>query len=198
MQPQQVYYDAQGRPYTVPASNPTPATAYAQSQLADPSSTGPPFEAGQPPTGGPAGGVPGGQSGASQSQSQVLAAPGAGGTQETTTETMPVAGPLIDVVEHPRSVEVFIDMPGFDEDDIQLDADAQTLRVLAEREGNIEQSDEAVVLQRERPQRFERTVQIPVRVDVDEAEASYKAGVCHISLPKSEAAERSHTRIGFH
>jgi HSP20 family protein len=87
-------------------------------------------------------------------------------------------------------------MPGFDEDDIQLDADAQTLRVLAERE--IDQPEEAVMLQRERPPRFERTVQIPVRVDVDDAEASYDAGVCHISLPKSEAAERTHTRIGFH
>jgi len=194
MQPQQPYYGYQQWPHGVPI-----AAAYTQweGQSGGPAPTGSPVESAQAPGPSVNPTVPtGGQSGGTQ-QSQYAPVGSQSTAQGSATGTVPTAGPLIDVVEHPRSVEVFIDIPGFDEDDIQLDADAQTLRILAEREGE-EQSDEAVTLQRERPPRLERTVQVPVRVDVEDAEATYEAGVCHVSLPKSEAAERTHTRIGFH
>lgn len=121
---------------------------------------------------------------------------GTGEQAQSATGQLPVGAPQIDIVEHPSTVEVFVDIPGFDEDDIQLDADPQTLRVIAERE--LTYPEESIPIQRERPARVERTVQIPVRVVVEEAEATYEAGVCRITLPKHDAAEGTHTRIGFH
>lgn len=195
MYPQQVYYDAQGRPYTVPNYADPQLAGQSGSPVASSVSTGQPA--------GPTVGVPGGAPlGAAQPSAatpgEQFGTAGAAGTAEQ-TGTAPRAsttGPFVDVVEHPRSLEVYIDIPGFDEDDIQLDADAQTLRIVAERA--VDHPDEAVVLQHERPPRFERTIQIPVHVEIEDAEASYEAGVCHVSLPKSDAAERTHTRIGFH
>ncbi|WP_440988946.1 Hsp20/alpha crystallin family protein [Haloarchaeobius baliensis] len=101
--------------------------------------------------------------------------------------------PRADVVELAEVFRVELEMPGFEKDDISVYADENHLIVSAER--TVEEGRDRRVLQRERPLRLERTVQLPVTVDVDETTAAYEDGVCVIDVPKGEG-ER-HRRIGF-
>jgi HSP20 family protein len=106
------------------------------------------------------------------------------------------ASPLIDVVENTTAIEIVVDLPGFDEDDIQLNADGQTLHVSAER--TPDEDDDRVAIQLERPTHVERSIPIPIRVELDEASAVYDDGVCRVTLPKSEGETGTGTKIGFH
>jgi HSP20 family protein len=43
---------------------------------------------------------------------------------------------------------------------------------------------------------FERVLRLPAAVDDEKAEASYKRGVLHLSLPKVETARRKRIPVG--
>jgi len=180
MQPQPVYYPYQG--YRQPS--PTQGTGQSagvpsyQYQSAD------------------ANAAASSQAGQSATGTQGEQAPGVGGAGQRTS-AVPAYGPLVDIVETRQAVEIVVDTPGFDEEDIQIDADEQSLHLVAERETDYD-DEETIALHVERPPRIERTVGIPVRVELDDAAATYRDGVCRITLPKTETEERSQTRIGFH
>jgi HSP20 family protein len=103
------------------------------------------------------------------------------------------AVPRVDVTETPESYLVELEMPGFEKTDISVYADENTLIVSAERA--VEEAQGYRMVQRERPLRLERTVPLPVTVDVEETMATYEAGVCAIEVPKGDADDRK--RIGF-
>ncbi|WP_026190166.1 Hsp20/alpha crystallin family protein [Halomicrobium katesii] len=103
--------------------------------------------------------------------------------------------PPVDVLETPDELLVLVDMAGFDEDDIQLDVDDDVLRIAASRTLSID--DDETLLTQERPTRFERYLQLPVDANIEAAKAKHEAGVCRITLPKSEQARDNHHRIGF-
>ena len=96
--------------------------------------------------------------------------------------------PLVDVLDSPESITVVVDLPGFDEESIQLQASGNSLHVSASRRE--EPSDEERPLQRERRGRIERTITLPSPINAEEAEASFEDGVCKIKLPKSEESQQ--------
>lgn len=95
--------------------------------------------------------------------------------------------PAIDVVDNSDELWVFADVPGFTEDELRIRGDETTLLISAERIAEVEEGRNVLV--HERPSRVERTVQLPAAVSVDEANVTYEAGVCKITLPKA-ATER--------
>lgn len=99
----------------------------------------------------------------------------------------PPATPAVDVVDNSAEIWVFVDLPGFTEDEIEVRGDQHSLVISADRPTELEEGRRVVV--HERPTRVERTVQLPAPVDVAEAAATYEEGVCKITLPKV-AAER--------
>lgn len=111
-------------------------------------------------------------------------------------QTVP-ATPMIDVVEAPEELVVYVDAPGFEKDDINIHADANTLAVSADRSSNPsfdeDEGERGLVI--ERPMKLERTIPLPVHIDPEEASASYDDGVCKITIPKEEGEKRS--EIGF-
>lgn len=127
------------------------------------------------------------------------AAPGQGaGATGGVGQPMPggpeVAVPRADVTETPESYLVELEMPGFEKADISVYADENQLIVAGERADD-EPKQGYRVLQRECPLRLERTIQLPVTIDVEEAKATYDAGMCAIEIPKGDAEDRK--RIGF-
>jgi len=105
----------------------------------------------------------------------------------------PPQRPLIDVVDNTMNLWVFVDLPGFQIDEIHVRGDETTLMISADRPAEIEEGRNVVV--QERPQHIERTVQLPTTVDVSEADLSYEDGVCKIMLPK--AASERFTELEF-
>ena len=120
----------------------------------------------------------------------------------------------VDVIEDDEAITVVADLPGFDEDDIDVEIHDDTLSIAATREEETEisvgdegdeASDEGVdgasageadvrYHRRERRTRsLSRRVPIPAPVEVDGASASYDGGVLTVTLPK-----RSETGAGGH
>ncbi|WP_323675442.1 Hsp20/alpha crystallin family protein [Halorubellus sp. PRR65] len=122
------------------------------------------------------------------------AAGGASGVQGPTGGGPEVAMPRADVTETPESYLVELEMPGFEKADISVYADENQLIVAGERDGE-EPTQGHRVLQRECPRHLERTIRLPVTIDVEETTATYDAGMCTIEVPKGDAEDRK--RIGF-
>jgi HSP20 family protein len=100
-----------------------------------------------------------------------------------------LTGVDVDVVDDGEDVVVVADLPGFEKDEISVQADDHRLRISAEREEEKEE-EEKDYYKRERTQRtLSRTVTLPVEVNVDDSSASYENGVLSVRLPKVEMAE---------
>jgi HSP20 family protein len=107
-----------------------------------------------------------------------------GGTQRSAS-WMPMD--LYRVDEH---YVVHVDLPGIDPGSIDLDVDATTLTIQAER--TLGAADGAHWLAQERPAgRFTRQLSLGADVDLDAIHASYEHGVLTLTIP---VAERSRPR----
>jgi HSP20 family protein len=97
--------------------------------------------------------------------------------------------PRIDVKETDAEVVVEADLPGVDEKDIEVSLHDGVLIVAAERQKASESKDDAGWHRRERVYRsYRRAVPLPVAVDGEKVQASYKAGVLRVTLPKAAEA----------
>lgn len=102
------------------------------------------------------------------------------------------SSPTVDIVEAADDVVVYVDLPGFEEDQIDVHADANTLYVTADRSDDpvhdADDGESALVV--ERPVRLERRISLPSHVDSEEATATREAGVCEVTVPKDEQERR--------
>lgn len=105
----------------------------------------------------------------------------------------PVAQPLVDIMETPDEVIVIADIPGFEEEEITIQADESSLVLVAQRDDAPD--DEYRVVRSERPRRLERVLQLPPHGDIDGASATHDNGVCTVTIPKDGTDRRE---IGFH
>ena len=97
--------------------------------------------------------------------------------------------PRIDVKETDSDVVVEADLAGVDEKDIEVSLHDGVLTLAAERQEQSESKDDAGWHRRERVYRsYRRAVPLPVAVDGDKVQASYKAGVLRVTLPKAAEA----------
>jgi HSP20 family protein len=96
--------------------------------------------------------------------------------------------PAVDVVEHPDHFRVECDLPGLDMRDIDLSIGSGVLTIKGEKKEE-KVSDKTKVYRKETWEgSFQRTVALPVTVDADKVEATYRDGVLVIRLPKKEEA----------
>ena len=116
-------------------------------------------------------------------------------TVEEPPSVVEPSAPRLDLIETADELLLFAELPGYDEDDIVLEAIDQQIRIFAERDGDDDIEDGRAHL-RERLARVERTVVLPTPVDIERADATFDDGVCRIEIPKIEES-RAH-RIGFH
>jgi len=139
-----------------------------------------------------------------------------GGTLDTpgTPPSLPGArDPAVDVIEDDETITVVADLPGFDDDDIDVELRDDALSIVAAREdeqsvsvGGDEPSDEELsgdpagesggrYHRRERRTRsVSRRVPIPVPIERDGATASYDDGVLTVTLSKrSETGDDGHS-----
>ncbi|HEY0867926.1 MAG TPA: Hsp20/alpha crystallin family protein [Fimbriimonas sp.] len=93
--------------------------------------------------------------------------------------------PPVDVKETHREVVVFADIPGMDEDDIDIAVEGEALIITGCREFDLDSEDPEEFLRIERPYGgFRCMVPLPCAIDFDLATARYKRGVLKVRLPK--------------
>jgi len=101
----------------------------------------------------------------------------------------PTLGPAADVYETKDDFVVELDVPGYEEKDIDIEVVDHTLVVKGLQQQTTE-TDERTFRLRERLERhFERRFALPVEADTDHATAKFAKGVLELRAPKVATAK---------
>jgi HSP20 family protein len=103
--------------------------------------------------------------------------------------------PPIDVHETPDEIVVTASLPGMKADDVEITVTGQTLTMRGEFKADDEIEKDQYLYRERRFGSFSRTVQLPVRVEGDRAQASFSDGVLRLSIPKAEEVKPRQIRI---
>jgi HSP20 family protein len=98
--------------------------------------------------------------------------------------------PAMDLVEKDRSFEITAELPGLEEQNVEVRVANNTLTIRGEKREEKEEKDKQVYLSERRYGAFQRSFRIPVGVDLERIEANFAKGVLTVTLPKS--AEPGH------
>lgn len=96
-------------------------------------------------------------------------------------------GPAMNMIEDDVNLYVETELPGIALEDIELGVTGDVLTVAGSRVLSCD--DDAVAQRRERVDYdFERSISLPVNVEIDRTSAVVRNGVLTITLPKAEAS----------
>jgi len=103
--------------------------------------------------------------------------------------------PALDVLEHENEVVVKAELPGIDQEDINLSIVDNTLTLSGEKKHETESNEEGHYRRERVFGSFQRSINLPAYVDADKVTATYKEGVLDIRLPKREEAKTKKIKI---
>lgn len=103
--------------------------------------------------------------------------------------------PKVDVVENEKEIKVSAELPGMDEKDIELSLTKDSLTIRGEKKEEKEDKGKDYYRMERSYGSFVRTVPLPVEVDEDKVEASFKKGLLTVTLPKTEKAVKETKKI---
>ncbi|NJO67439.1 MAG: Hsp20/alpha crystallin family protein [Rhodospirillales bacterium] len=95
--------------------------------------------------------------------------------------------PRVDLIETASGIEISAEMPGFNEQDIEVALSDECLTITAEKFAQRDQSTSRYRINERIYGRISRTIPFPVGVDSDNVKASYANGVLTIVVQKREA-----------
>jgi len=103
--------------------------------------------------------------------------------------------PAVDVYEDEHKVALKIEVPGIDENDIDVRVENNTLTVHGERKIEKEEKEENYRRVERQYGSFTRTFTLPTTVDTENVSANYDKGVLKISLPKKAEAKPKQIKV---
>ncbi len=87
--------------------------------------------------------------------------------------------PLYDLIERKNEIIILIDLPGFSKRDVEIEVGDSYIDIKAERK----EKKEGKYLNKERNESLYRHIEIPYKLDSNNARARMKNGVLEISIP---------------
>lgn len=94
--------------------------------------------------------------------------------------------PAIDLFQNGEDTVLITEIPGVKKDDIKIEVKDNLFRISGERKIDYPKDSSAHRLER-RNQRFDRTIKLPIKVDLEQIRAEYTDGVLMVVLPRAEA-----------
>jgi len=98
---------------------------------------------------------------------------------------VPALTPAADVYETDGELVVELEVPGFDEKEIEIQVRDHTLSVAGEREEVTKKTEKTLRLRERLETRFERRFELPAEVDGEHVTAKYAKGVLTVHVPKT-------------
>jgi HSP20 family protein len=106
--------------------------------------------------------------------------------------------PAMDLTETKDSLIVKAELPGMDPKDVEITLSGNLLSIRGERKQEREEKEEICHLIERFYSSFVRSIKLPVEVEEDKIETSYKDGLLKLVLPKSEKAKKKEIKIELH
>lgn len=100
--------------------------------------------------------------------------------------------------ETEEEIQVKAELPGMDEQDIEVSLDENTLIIRGEHKEESEKKKRKVHVSEMSYGSFYRSILLPAEVDAAKAKAKFKRGVLTLTFPKTERAKDSSLRIPVH
>jgi HSP20 family protein len=110
-------------------------------------------------------------------------------------ESAEAIAPVVDMYYERDDIVIKAELPGMEKDEIQVNLADHLLTIQGEK-GRKEKIDQDDYICRERGfGRFSRTLELPVDVQDEKVQASFKNGVLEITLPVAEAAKAKTIKV---
>jgi HSP20 family protein len=103
--------------------------------------------------------------------------------------------PSVDVTEIDNQVQVTAELPGLTEDDIDLSLSQNVLTIRGEKKEEQEERDQNYHRIERSYGSFQRNIPLPVEVEAEQVEASFKNGVLTVTMPKTAQAQQERKKI---
>jgi HSP20 family protein len=100
-----------------------------------------------------------------------------------------------DVSEDEGSLQISMELPGVEPDDVRLSLENNILTIRGEKRQQTDENNERVHRFERTYGVFERTFALPSTVDPDKIEARYENGVLLVRIPKAERARPREIRV---
>jgi len=97
--------------------------------------------------------------------------------------------PALDISETDTTITVKADLPGMDEQDLDVSLAGNTLTIRGEKKQEREETGRTYHTVERSYGSFSRSIRLPAAVQPDQVTADYKKGVLEIVLPKKEPAQ---------
>jgi HSP20 family protein len=97
--------------------------------------------------------------------------------------------PALDVEETDTAYRLNFDLPGLKKEEIKIEFSGDQLIVSGERKFEKTEDKNTRHVAERGYGKFQRTITLPLAIDVDKVEAVQVDGVLHISIPKAEAVK---------
>lgn len=107
----------------------------------------------------------------------------------------PAPLPAADMYETEKELVVELDVPGFEEQELQLEVTDSTLTVKGEKTEEKEGKEKTFYLHERLERHFERRFKLPPEADLDHVEARFRTGVLEVHVPKVEEARARKVEI---
>jgi HSP20 family protein len=107
-----------------------------------------------------------------------------------------MAAPNVDVSETDEGYEVVAELPGMEQDDIDVELKDDVLTLSGEKTEEREETEKNYHLSERRFGSFRRTFRLPSEINQNKISANFKDGVLTIALPKTAKAQKPGRKIG--
>jgi HSP20 family protein len=104
--------------------------------------------------------------------------------------------PPVDVYEDEQTLILKLEIPGVNEEDLNVSLENNTLTIQGERKFEKEEKEENFHRIERRFGSFARTFRLPNTVDTEKVEANYEKGILKIALAKRAEAKPKQIKIG--
>ena len=103
--------------------------------------------------------------------------------------------PHIDVKESEKDIHITAELPGMDENDIDVSLTGDALTLKGEKKEERNEKEKNYWHVERRYGAFHRVLPLPEGIDMEKIDATFKRGVLHISIPKKEQIDSSAKKI---
>ena len=103
--------------------------------------------------------------------------------------------PALDVYEQKDDLIVKAEIPGLTKDELDISLEGNTLTIKGEKKKEEEVKEDDYYRCERTFGAFSRSVELPMEVQTDKVNASFKNGVLEIRLPKTEEAKKNVVKV---